>query len=216
MALSCRSCLARKQVCYGNEAINMNCSEQCLACNNCSRSVSIFISIYVWLSQQNCCIIYLLVSSLHWQLLCNRLRNKGGVLALLINKFRDRESTGRVQAVLLPCFLDFSAWPFSVLASASLAFIRKSRGLQAQEELCKLFYSYPLRLKISFSITMEPGLFTLSRSSVTRSLSLGKPRVSWSNVLIDDIWSYAHPYSNKQTLSKESTSDVVISLNISR
>lgn len=119
MALSCRPCLAREQVCCGNETINMKCSEQCLACNNCSRNVSIFISIYFWLSWQNCGvlhIIYPLVSSLHWQLLCNRLRNKGEVLALLINKFRGRASTGRVQAELLLCSSDFSAWPSSVLA----------------------------------------------------------------------------------------------------
>lgn len=119
MTLSCRLCLARKQGCCGNETINKKCSEQCLACNNCSRNVSIFISIYFWLSWQNCCvlhIIYPLVFSLHWWLLCNRLRNKGEVLALLINKFRGRASTGRVQAELLPCFSDFSAWPSSVLA----------------------------------------------------------------------------------------------------
>lgn len=117
--------LAKKQGHHEKKAVNVKCSEQYLEPNNCSRNVCIFISISLWLSCQNCCmlrVIYPRVSSLHWQLLCNRWRNKGNVLALLINNLRGWASSGRVQPKLFLCSsAGFSACPSTVLASVELS-----------------------------------------------------------------------------------------------
>lgn len=169
----------------------MKRSEQCLECNNCSRNVCIFISIYLWLSCQNCCmlhVIYPLDSSLHWQLLCNRWRNKGNVLASLINNLSGRTSSGRVQPErFLRSSAGFSAWPSTALASVEPGLHQSSEGALSKARMIhSLLFFIPSKTENTICHTIPPKLFSLSRSSVIRSPSLGKPRVSWYKVVTDN------------------------------
>lgn len=172
----------------------MKCSEQYLECNNCSRNVCIFISIHMWLSFQNCCmlhVIYPLISSLHWQLLCNRWRNKGNVLGLLINNLRGSESSGRVQPAIPVFFCRLLSLPFH---SSEFCWAWPSSGqresFQHSKNYIQPVYSYSVKLKIPFAITVQPKLFSLSRPSVIRSSLLRKPRVVWCKMVTDDPQSY--------------------------